>query len=75
MFTIGYSINKKSFYRLKFRNLPIGMYGLTFQKKSHYIYKALGNCNGYFIRRVNWKNILESEMMDDHFLEHLKRHI
>lgn len=37
---IGYSINRKQIFRLGFENAEIGAYGLTFRKRSHFIYKA-----------------------------------
>jgi hypothetical protein len=51
------------------------MFGVTFNKKSRFIYKALANCNGFFIRKKNWRHILEDESMNKHFFEHIEKHI
>jgi hypothetical protein len=36
------------------------MYSVTFFKRSQFIYRTVSNCSGYFIRRFNWRQILES---------------
>jgi predicted DNA-binding protein (MmcQ/YjbR family) len=75
MYQMGYSINKKSYFRVKFKNIPIGCYGITFNKKSHYTYKSLKHCEGFFIRKKNWLDILEDEFISVQFLKSMKHHI
>lgn len=36
----------------------IGAYACTFNKRSIFIYKTITNCQGYFIRKLEWQNIL-----------------
>ena len=74
MYQMGYSINKKSFFRVKFKNIPIGCYGITFKKKSHYTYKTIKHCEGFFIRKKNWLDILEDEFISVQFLKSMKDH-
>lgn len=59
---IGFEINKVEIYPLKYINkCVIGGYGITFKQRSNFIYKAATRCEGFFIRRENWHNILESQ--------------
>lgn len=43
-FKIGYSINRQQFFKIKKKNIPIGAYGVTYVKKSYYIYKTISDC-------------------------------
>ena len=38
---------------------PIGQYGATFSKQSRFIYKTSSECNGYFIRKKEWKEVMD----------------
>ena len=42
---IGYSINMKPIFRLALNNAEIGAYGMTFKRRSHFIFKATQNCD------------------------------
>ena len=59
---VGYSINKKSMFRLKQSNLDIGAFGITFNKRSHYIFKSAANVNGYFVRKLHWVTLLNDDI-------------
>lgn len=47
---IGYSINNKKLFRITQGANAVGVYGVTFNRKSHYIYKVIQESVGYFIR-------------------------
>jgi len=52
---IGYEINKiRKFCTTKTNKCVIGGYGVTFNQRAAYIYSAVTNCTGFFIRRANW---------------------
>jgi hypothetical protein len=51
---VGYSVNKTHIMKLKLRNQDIGAYGVTFNKKSSFIYKNKAECDAFFIRKKNW---------------------
>lgn len=56
IFKIGYQLNNKSYYPLKFKNSQMfGAYDATYDYKSDYIYKTVCHSFGYFIRKHNWK--------------------
>jgi hypothetical protein len=63
-FQVGYSINKKSMFRLKQAKIDIGAYGMTFNKRSHYIFRTANDTDGFFIRKNNWFNLLKNEIQD-----------
>ena len=56
---IGYQINSKANYVWKLQNGILGDYQLTFNKRSHFDYRVVTHCQAFFIRRLNWKKILE----------------
>ena len=62
---IGYSVNKQHIYKIKQQNQEIGAYGVTFDKKSNYIYKTKQESEGFFIRRKHWKNVINDENTKD----------
>jgi len=64
-FHIGYTINKKQYFKIKILNQDIGAYGMTFKKRSEFIYKAKSDCEGYFIRRKNWITIFNNTDNDE----------
>lgn len=72
VFTIGFEINKKKYYVLKYNNTKvgtepisfqhrqvIGALGVTFDKRAKFNYKTLTTCEGYTIRKKNWKVLLK----------------
>jgi len=45
--------------RIKFpKEKIIGAYEMTLNRRTEYVYKTLDHCQGFFIRRRNWKNLL-----------------
>lgn len=67
-FTIGFEINKRQYYVLRYNNTNvgtepisfqhrqvIGALGVTFNKRAKFSYKTLTTCEGYTIRKKNWK--------------------
>jgi len=70
---IGYEINKVKKYCIVLENrCIIGGYGATFGQRSAFVYCALTDLDGYFIRRNNWIQMLD-EFPDVGFV--LKRNI
>ena len=57
---IGYSINNKKFFRLTHQCNAVGAYGVTFNRKSHFIYKVVSDSEAYFIRQNNWSTMINS---------------
>ena len=55
----------------------IGAYGITYNKNSHYIYKVTNNCEGFFVRRSKWLEIMDEISVDtsDNFATCFKRHL
>ena len=57
---IGYEINKQRRYCIQFRDkCVIGAYGITFNKRAAFIYTALTQVSGFFIRKFKWLEILD----------------
>lgn len=38
--------------------MDIGSYGVTYRKRSDFIFKTIQESKGFFIRRINWLRIL-----------------
>lgn len=58
---IGYEINKVKKYTLILRDKAIiGDHDVTFGKKSEFIYTALTDIEGFFVRHQNWQHILKN---------------
>jgi len=61
VYDIGYTLNMQEKYKLRFRHQNvIGAYGATFNKRALFIYRTATDCNGYFIRKSNWLNIINN---------------
>jgi hypothetical protein len=59
---IGFEINRVQDYVLRLdKKIIIGAYNLTFNTRSDNVYRTFSICQGYFIRRSNWKTIIEDE--------------
>ena len=57
---VGFEINKIKKYCLKYFNkCIIGAYGITFNKRASFIYKAGSDVHGFFIRKHHWMESLE----------------
>jgi len=64
---LGFMINRKETYCLRLhKDSLLGAYNLCTNKRTKFIYKSVSHCSGYFIRRSNWKSI-----MDNPELEHV----
>ena len=58
-YAVGYEINRVKKFVLRFQNSNvIGAFACTFNKRSVFIYKTISLCHGYFIRKLEWQNIL-----------------
>jgi hypothetical protein len=58
-FDVGYCVDLDTKFSLRFKNYSVvGLYGVTFFKRSQYIYRTATTCGGYFIRRFKWKQIM-----------------
>ena len=67
-FDLGYDINGKSFYVLRYENSStgdksrgeaIGEFGCTFNHTSRFIYKSSSFCEGFFVRKRYWTEVLK----------------
>jgi len=69
VYDIGYSFGGEIKYKLRFTNRAlIGAYPVTFGKKTEYVYRTVTTCRGFFIRKSNWKNIMNHhEEITDQF--------
>lgn len=57
---LGFEINKTYSMCKKFENnCVIGAYGLTFNQRAAYSYRAVTYCKGYFVRKAKWRDLLE----------------
>ena len=61
---MGFEINRiqEMVFRLD-QSIIIGGYNLCFNNRSKFVYKTYSLCQGYSMRKSNWKKILED---DDH---------
>jgi len=72
-FSVGFNVNLETRFPLSYKYYRIiGVYGVTFFKRSQYIYKTKTNTEGFFIRRKNWKNIIDPERNDRNVIHELK---
>lgn len=73
---MGYTINNQPIYRLKRYNTIIGIYGVTYDQKSHYVCKVSISSDGFFIRATKWTNkILEVAKQDEDLYIDLRKQI
>ena len=57
---VGYEINKQKKYCLRFTDYcVVSAYNVTFNERAAFIYTALTNLNGFFIRKQNWYYLLQ----------------
>jgi hypothetical protein len=63
IYEIGFEINRTKEYVLRYKDCNlIGAYGVTFHKRSHFVYKTYTVCEGFFIRRQNWLELIDNHM-------------
>lgn len=56
---IGYEISKKKLYKLRIRkDLVVGSFYVTFDRRAMFSVKASQECSGFQIRKVKWVGIL-----------------
>jgi hypothetical protein len=61
-YRVGYSINNQNhFYPEAFSTNVIGAYGATFYKRSLFMYKTHTRCEGFFIRKKSWQEIIQDD--------------
>ena len=59
---IGFEINRKRHFVVRLsKDIQIGSYNITFDKRSKYIYKTSQTCTGFSIRRINWNTVIMDE--------------
>lgn len=59
---VGFKINEHEKFGIRYRNkCEIAAFGVTFNNRSQYIYKAVTYCNGFFIRKEKWLEILNEQ--------------
>ena len=59
IYEIGFEINRVKTYVLRYKDKNvIGAYGVTFNKRSLFVFRTFSVCNGYSIRRTNWKKVI-----------------
>jgi hypothetical protein len=58
---IGYDVNKVKKYCIRQKNNSvIGAFMVSFCQRSEFVYTALTNIEGLFVRKMNWHEILSS---------------
>ena len=56
---IGFEINRHQIYVLRIdNNILIGGYNVAYNKRTKFIYKTYKECNGYSIKRLDWKKFM-----------------
>ena len=56
---IGFEINKIKKFVFRYNsNFVIGAYNCTFNQRSLFIYKCKTRCQGYYLRKNLWKDLL-----------------
>ena len=67
-FDLGFEINGKLVYVIRYVNSStksksfgegIGEYGCTLNKTSRFIYKTAAFCDGFYIRKKKWSDLME----------------
>jgi hypothetical protein len=59
-YKIGYSINKKEKFVLKYGKNVIGAYPVTFNKRCLFIYKTVSTLKGFFVRKKRWLEMINN---------------
>ena len=59
---LGFEINRFKHFVLRIKDdLMLGAYNLACNKRTKYIYKTNSVCTGFFIRRENWKELVDND--------------
>ena len=56
---LGYELNRNKTFILRQKESIVGDHGCLFNHKCSYIYRTYTTCEGYFIRKLAMKNILD----------------
>ena len=60
-YEIGYDFNGEEQFKIRFKNSNmIGAFNLSFNQRSEYIYRTVTNCQGFFIRKRAWYDIMNN---------------
>ena len=61
-YKVGYSLNNKQIFVIPYKSNQIGnaigAYGVTFNRRSKFLYKTVTDCKGQFIRKKYWQLVL-----------------
>lgn len=59
-YNVGYKVNKCEKFKLRFgQKTVIGAFNICYNMRHIFIYKTHLDCKGYFIRKSNWKSIMD----------------
>lgn len=76
-YLVGFEINNVKMFKLEFKQhaaKPIGDYEITFNQKSKFLYRTETICEGFFIRKSNWIEVLdEVPLLSEKFKENIKK--
>jgi hypothetical protein len=73
-YEIGFTVNLENKYVLRYKNYSVvGIYSVTFFKRSPFLYRTATPCSGYFIRRQMWRDIMDNN--DNHLCTEFKDQI
>jgi len=71
---IGFEVNKQSRFCLRYtEKVVIGAYNVCNSLRTMFVYKCKSNCDGYFIRKGAWLNILE--FTDPFIAEYIRKNV
>lgn len=80
-YNIGYEVNKKPFYRVRFgESTIIGGFQVTFDKRFNFIYQAHNTMLGQAIRKEHFKKLLKKfanyrNQLKKKFFSHYSQHV
>ena len=67
---IGYEINRQRRFVMRYTNkIVMGAYNCTFNKRAIFIYRCKTDCEGYFIRKENWVNLVTMDPEIERFIK------
>ena len=65
-FSVGFNVNLETRFPLSYKYYRIiGVYGVTFFKRSQYIYKTHTVCSGFALRKKFWQECLNHDEFED----------